>query len=162
MIFLIIVLAGAAVWNLLYRSQSLPTEPKKSSAVTSSVCTKELIVESSALIRQYDITKLRAIEAQVRQLDNHKKDLNCNYILARYHVMINDQKNAQAYINTLSVQQADGAIYSRYFSPPAESPQQLQAALNTSIAEENDAGKKKIDEQNAAANRAADEAGGVE
>lgn len=163
----VVVLAGGAVAAIIGMKLFSPAKsdkPEQSAVVsagTASVCSQRTIADAAKFISESQITQMRAVEAEVKGLDKYQDDINCNYILARYYLMINDQKNAQTFIDIVSQQHASGTAYSRYFDPPAISPKLLQTALDIEIAKDNDPGLKKKEEAQAAAARAADEAAGI-
>lgn len=160
-IVIFLLLIGSSVLAYMMWPRAEQKKPDEVSAGTASVCTQEHITRASQAISAGDIATLRTLEAQIIKLKSYRDDINCNYILARYYLTINDQGNAQKFIDTVAAQRASGTAYSRYFNPPAEPPKQLQTALDIIVAEENDPGRKKMIEDAAAAARAADEAGGV-
>ena len=112
-----------------------PTDSGDSSAqlVISSVCTDDIIRTASPQIANNDITGLEKTANKIKSLENYRGDVNCNYILERYYIMIGDIDNAKSTLSDLRHTYASVGGYSLKFDPPAVAISSLEQFIETLV-----------------------------
>lgn len=148
-IVVVLALAAAGMW--WWASQrSATTDKKKSSSselTRSTVCDNAVIQSVGRPISDNDMAALQPIVDDISKKKNYRGDVNCNYILMRYYLMIGDVPNAQQTMDDLLYTHGNSGGYSTVFDPPATSPSALRDALGVMIANKQEA-QKQDDELN--------------
>ena len=141
-------LVSAGIWWL---SQYSATSDKKEASFNqpalATVCDKVTIQSTGKPISDNDIVSLQAVADGILQKKNYSGDVNCNYILMRYYLMMGDVSNAKRTIDDLTYTYGHYGGYSTAFDPPAMSPAALKDALDVMIANNNES-QKQDDELN--------------
>lgn len=99
----------------------------RASTVGESICSDALISRASEGMMAQNFTVMRGVVAQVTELDNYQADINCNYIVAYYHI-ITEQDSTLAIERVQSIDDllSRGVQYSELFDPPAMTPDTLR------------------------------------
>jgi hypothetical protein len=135
-VVIVLALAGAGMW--WWSTQHSATSDKDGSSsdqpTLATVCDNSVIQSAGRPIADNDIASLQSIAESILQKKNYRGDVNCNYILMRYYLMIGDVSNAQKTMNDVSFTYGSSGGYSTMFDPPAMSPAALRDTLAVLIA----------------------------
>lgn len=148
-VVVVLALAAAGMW--WWTSQRSATTDKNGSSSSNlthaTVCSNATIQSAGKPIADNDMAALQPIVDDILKQKNYRGDVNCNYILMRYYLMIGDVPHAQETMNDLSYTHGNSGGYSTLFDPPAMSPSALRDTLEVMIAN-NQEGQKQEEELN--------------
>lgn len=137
MVIVILSIVGALGYFFLYSNSDsqnrdegvVSRESSASSRRVSQVCSDHIITESSSAIESYDRPLLEEISKDIEKQNDYRLDINCDYILANYYLMVSDSVKAATYIDEIELARSAGARYSLRFSPPAQPVSVLKKSL---------------------------------
>jgi hypothetical protein len=100
------------------------------------VCRESLLKDANKQIEANDITELSKISEKVQKLKHHETDPNCEYILVRYAITTGNTTEAKTQLALLK--KAYTSSYSDVFTQPAFSPDELEALINQTAANQSE------------------------
>ncbi len=115
-VVLVVITAAFAWWWQLGSKTS-------DNLVANQVCSKSIIVKASEKINASDLTALAAVASDIKKLDNHQADPNCEFILVQNALARGDTAEAEKQL--LLLKNAYKGSYSKAFSAVTLTPDEL-------------------------------------
>jgi hypothetical protein len=82
------------------------------------VCSEQIVADMAVAIKDADLTKQAEGVAKIQSQKNYEQDINCNYIITRYGISVDDIELADAALNNMKRLYAKGERYSSEFNHP--------------------------------------------
>ena len=125
-----VIVAGLAIlaagyYIIVIKKNSNQTDNNTISPV-SSVCNDSIIANAAAAISSYDTEKLSAITTEVKKKTDYDRDVNCQYIVARYTIAAGQKKEAKESVARIKLLLSNGATYSGAFAASVVSESDLE------------------------------------
>lgn len=129
----VIGLLGLGVWLLVTTLGNAPADGDgpASRATATAVCDDELLGRAAGAIERADIGGLMPMIAEIEKREGAKNDPNCNFVAARYYLMVQDDRQATNAIAALQRVHDPALGYSTALSPVAVPINDLKQSLET-------------------------------
>lgn len=123
---ILLALGGYGVWQYLEQKNTPPVSVRPAF-----VCTDAIVEKANPIIANNDLTAYAKLVDSIKSKDGYERDVNCQYIVARYSLAISDVTQAKKSIDAIrTLQDTKGYGYNTNFEPQAMSPNELDTVLD--------------------------------